>query len=59
MYLTGPVTVNKNGVKCFNYIFEDLMNFLLAHGSKHYYLDNATERHVKYIFLFLNIIIVF
>lgn len=50
MYLTGPVTVNKNEVKCFNYIFEEFKNFLLVHGSKHYHLDHATEKHVKYIY---------
>jgi len=27
MYLTGPVTVNKNQVRCFNYIFEEFKNF--------------------------------
>jgi hypothetical protein len=59
MYLTGPVTVHKNEVKCFNCIFEEFKNFLLAHGSKHYYYDHTTEKHIKYTFLFLNIIIVF
>jgi len=34
MYLTGPVTVNKNKVKCFNYIFEEFNNFMLVHGIK-------------------------
>jgi hypothetical protein len=58
MYLTGPVTVNKNEVKCFSYILEEFKNFLLVHGSKHYYLDHTTAKYVKYIFLFLSTVIV-
>ena len=42
------MTANKNEVKCFNYIFEEFKNFLLVHGSKHYYIDHATVKYVKY-----------